>query len=125
MVSTTSRSTNGGGGGGGCRKFVPVLGGDGTVKAPPGIIYDKPPGEMSWIQYKLADHAGDHVVLSPEGAVLVISPGMESPNPRPSPFVGRLYNRSYYWACASFGFLYTTTVSCRFELRLHLTTEYE
>ena len=35
------------GGGRGCRKFVPVLGGDGTKIAPPGDIFDQPPGEMS------------------------------------------------------------------------------
>ena len=38
---------------------------------------------MSWIRGKLADHVGDHVVLSPEGAVLVTSPGTESSYPRP------------------------------------------
>ena len=32
---------------------------------------------------KLADHVGDHVVLSPEGAALVTSPGTESSYPRP------------------------------------------
>ena len=31
----------------GCRKFVPVLGGDGTKIVPPGDIFDQPPGEMS------------------------------------------------------------------------------
>ena len=30
----------------GCRKFVPVLGGDGTKIAPPGDIFDQAPGEM-------------------------------------------------------------------------------
>ena len=35
-------------GGGGCRKVVSVLGGDGTKTiAPPGDIFDQPPGEMS------------------------------------------------------------------------------
>ena len=33
--------------GGGCRKFVPVLGGDGTKIASPGNIFDQPPREMS------------------------------------------------------------------------------
>ena len=33
---------------------------------------------MSWIWGKLADHVGDHVVLSPEGVVLMTSPGTES-----------------------------------------------
>ena len=31
----------------GCRKFVPVLGGDGTKIAPQGDLFDQPPGEMS------------------------------------------------------------------------------
>ena len=30
----------------GCRKFVPVMGGDDTKIAPPGDIFDQPPGEM-------------------------------------------------------------------------------
>ena len=34
-------------GGRGCRKFVPVLKGDGPKIAPPGDIFDQPPGEMS------------------------------------------------------------------------------
>ena len=34
-------------GGRGCRKFVPVSKGDGTKIAPPGDIFDQPPGEMS------------------------------------------------------------------------------
>ena len=38
---------------------------------------------MSLIRGKLADHVGDHVVLSPEGAVLVSSTGTESSYPRP------------------------------------------
>ena len=29
-----------------CRKFVPVLGEDGTKIAPPGDIFDQPSGEM-------------------------------------------------------------------------------
>ena len=33
-------------GGRGCRKFVPVLGENGTKIAPPGDIFDQPPGEM-------------------------------------------------------------------------------
>ena len=32
---------------------------------------------------KLADHVGDHVVLSPEGDVLVTSPETKSSYPRP------------------------------------------
>ena len=34
-------------GGRGCRKFVPVSKEDGTKIAPPGDIFDQPPGEMS------------------------------------------------------------------------------
>ena len=69
--------------GGGCNKFVPVLGGDGTKIVPPGDLFDKSPGEMNRIRGKLADHAGDNVVLSPEGVVFVPSPGTESSCPRP------------------------------------------
>ena len=74
-----TRSTNEGG----CRKFSPVLGGGGTARIPSvGDIYDKPPNEMSSVEGKLVDHVGDHVVLSPEGTVLVMaSPGMETTNP--------------------------------------------
>ena len=67
----------------GCNKYVPVLGGDGTKIAPTGDIFDQPPGGMSSIRGKLADRVGDHVVVSPEGAVLVTSPGTESSYPRP------------------------------------------
>ena len=35
------------GGGRGCRKFIPVLVGDGTKIVPPGDVFDQPPGEMS------------------------------------------------------------------------------
>ena len=34
-------------GGGGRHQFVPVLGEDGTKIAPPGNLFDQPPGEMS------------------------------------------------------------------------------
>ena len=46
-------------------------------------LFDRPPGEMNWIRGKLADHVGDHVVLSPEGVVLVPTPGTESSYPPP------------------------------------------
>ena len=69
------------GGGRGCNKFVPVLGGNGTNIAPTGDIFDQPPGQMRLIWGKLTDHVGDRVVLSPEGAVLVTSPGMKSSYP--------------------------------------------
>ena len=66
-----------------CNNFVPVLRGNGTKIAPTGDIFDQPPGGMSWIRGKLADHVGDHhVVLSPEKGVLVTSPGTESSYPR-------------------------------------------
>ena len=73
------------GGGGGRLKCVPVSGGDGSKTAPPGNIFDQPPGEMSSIRSKLIDH----VVQSPERVVLVTSPGTESSN-LPPPFVERL-----------------------------------
>ena len=71
------------GGGRGCNKFVPVLGGDSTKIAPTGDIFDQPPGGMISIRGKLADHVGDHVVLSLERAVFVTSLGTESSYPRP------------------------------------------
>ena len=71
-----------GGGGRGCTKFSPVWGGDGT-KSPTGDIFDQPPGGMISIWGKLAGHVGDHVVLSPDRAVLVTSSGTESSYPRP------------------------------------------
>ena len=40
-------SFNDWGGGWGRHKFVPVLGGDDTKVAPPGDLFDQPPGEMS------------------------------------------------------------------------------
>ena len=71
-----------GGGGRGCNKFVPVLGGDGTKTTAIGDIFGQSPGGMSGIRGKLADHVEYPIVLSPEGAVLVTSPGTES-YPRP------------------------------------------
>ena len=71
------------GGGGGCNKFVPVLGGNGTKIIPTGDIFDQLPGQKRWIQGKVADHVGDHVVLSPEVAVLVTYPGTKSSYARP------------------------------------------
>ena len=81
LKEVKTRSTIGRGRG--CNQFVPVLGGDGTETSPTGDIFDQPPGGTSWIRGKLADHVRDHVVLSPEGAVLVTSPGTESSYPRP------------------------------------------
>ena len=47
------------------------------------LIWRTPcPGEISVIRGKLTDHIGDHVVLSPEGVVLVTSPGTASSYPR-------------------------------------------
>ena len=71
------------GGGGGCNIFVPVLGGKGTKIAPIGNMFDQPPGQMRRIWGKIADHIGDPVVSSPEGAVLVTSPGTKSSYPHP------------------------------------------
>ena len=51
--------------------------------SPPGDLFDQPPGEMRWIRGKLAEYIRDHVILSPEGVVLVTSPGTESLYPRP------------------------------------------
>ena len=76
-------SFNDWGGGRGCHKCVHVLRGDGTKIAPPGDLFDQPSGEMNYIWGKLADHIEDHVVLSPEGVVLVTSLGTESSYPRP------------------------------------------
>ena len=61
--------------GGRCWKNFPFLVGDGTKISPSGDIFHRPPCERSSIRVKLADHVGDHLVLSPEGAVLVTSPG--------------------------------------------------
>ena len=47
----------------GCHKFVPVLGRDGTKKAPPRDSFDQPPGEMSVIRGKLADHVCMYVCM--------------------------------------------------------------
>ena len=68
----------------GCNEFVPVLRGNGTKIAPTGDICDQLPGEMSWIRGKLADHVGDHAVLSPEEIVSVTSSGTKLSYPRPS-----------------------------------------
>ena len=67
-----------------CNNLVPVLRGNGTKIAPTGDICVQPPGEMSWIRGKLADHVRDHAVLSPEEVVLVTSSGTELSHPRPS-----------------------------------------
>ena len=56
---------------------------EGTArKKTTGDIFDQPPGQMRRIWGKLADHVGDHVVSSSEGAVLVTSPGTKSSYPR-------------------------------------------
>ena len=51
--------------------------------APTGDIFDQSPSRMSSIRGNLADHLGDHVVLSPEGTVLATSTETESLYPRP------------------------------------------
>ena len=76
-------------GGRDCRKFFPALGEDGSKTAPPWDVFDQPPGELSWIRGKLADHVKDHAVLYPEGTILVTTMGTESIYPRP-PIVDRL-----------------------------------
>ena len=81
IPSVTSRSTIGGGG----NNFVPVSGGEGTKIVPLGDLFEQPPSEMNLSSGKLADHAGDHVVLSPERVVFVPSPGAKSLYPRPPP----------------------------------------
>ena len=80
---TSGRTRSTVGGGRGCNKFVPVLGGNGTKTGPTGDIFDQLPGQMRRIRGKLADHIGDRVVLSTEGAVLVTSSGTKSSYPRP------------------------------------------
>ena len=70
-------------GGRGCNIFVPVWGRDGSKIAPTRDMFDQPPGQMRSIRGKLAHHVGDHVVSSPEGAVLVTSSGTKSSYPRP------------------------------------------
>ena len=69
------------GAGRGCHKFVPVLVGDGSRISSPGDLFGQPPGEVSSIRGRLADHVGGHKVLSPEGVVLVSSSGTESSYP--------------------------------------------
>ena len=76
----TRRSTIGGAG---VSQICPRFRGDDTKIAPPGDIFDQPSDKMSRIRDKVAHHVGDHVVLSPEGAALVTSTGMESSYPRP------------------------------------------
>ena len=67
----------------GYNKFVLVLGGDGTKIAPPRDLLDQLLGERSCIRDKLGDHVENPVALSPEGVILVTSPGTESSYPRP------------------------------------------
>ena len=77
-----TRSTIGGGRRG-CNKICPRFGRGRHEINPTGDIFDQSLGGMISIRGKLADHVGDHVVLFPEGAVLVTSPGKESSYPRP------------------------------------------
>ena len=67
----------------GCNKFVPVLRENSMKIDPIRDIFDQPLGGISWVRDKLADHVGDHVVLSPEEDVLATFPGTESSYPRP------------------------------------------
>ena len=50
---------------------------DGTKKSLPGACLTKPLVKCVDFWGKLADHVGDHLILLPEGAVLVPSPGTE------------------------------------------------
>ena len=77
-------------GGGGCNKFVPVVRRNGTKIAPTGDIFDQPPGGMSWIRGKHANHVGVNAVLSPEEGVLVTYAGTESSYPRPLQLLNNL-----------------------------------
>ena len=88
-------------GGGGSNDFVPVLGGDGTKIALTGDIFEQLPGGVSSIRGKLADHVGIHVVLSPEGAVLVTSTGTESSYPRPPQSLNNSLTLTYFKASSS------------------------
>ena len=72
-----------GGGGRECNKSVPVLGGDDTKIALTRDIFYQTPGEMSSVRGKLADHVGDHVVLSREEVVLMTFPETKLSYPRP------------------------------------------
>ena len=73
-----SRSTNGGVGD---VTYLSPFWERATKIAPPGDIFHQPFGEMSRIQGNLADHVDDDAVLSPEKAILVTTPGMESSYP--------------------------------------------
>ena len=71
-------------------QICPRFGRGGTKTASPGDITDQFPHEMSSTRGKLADHVGDYVVRSLEGAVLVTSPGTESSYRRAPIVVERL-----------------------------------
>ena len=72
------------GGGRGCNIFVPVLGGNGTKIAPTGDRFDQTPWSNAMnLGQACRPCRGSHVVSSPEGAVLVTSPGTKSSYPRP------------------------------------------
>ena len=69
-----------------------MVGGDGTKKAPTGDVFDQPSDGMISVRGKLADHVGNHVVLSPEGAVLGDLPEDEIVGSPLSPSVEQLLN---------------------------------
>ena len=70
-------------GGRGMSQVCPRFGKERHENSPLGDLFDQPPGEMSSVRGKLADHVADHVVLSPEGVDLMTSPGTESSYPHP------------------------------------------
>ena len=71
------------GAGGDVTNLSPFRDGGWHEIAPPGDLFGQSPGEMILIRGKLADRVGDHVLLPPDGVVLVISPRTESSYPRP------------------------------------------
>ena len=105
----------GGGGGRGCNNFVPVLRGNGTKIAPTGDIFDQARGQMRSIRGKLADHVGDHVVSSPEGAILMTFAGTKSSYPRPP----QSLNPSKAWCTAVYPCLSKVKRSSAVATRRH------
>ena len=55
-------------------EMFPVLGGDDSKLFPVGDVYRQLRCERSSVRRNIAYHIGDHIILSPGGAVLVTSP---------------------------------------------------